>query len=162
MLFEWLLEKFGYRKVIKAPTYSQYVNKKLERVEYLRNMAKPLIQSGVRDFISNGEYISNLIKYLYSNFTMKVNFSFNNWNSLESKGYEYEFNYDVLQFTFHKKYKVNDIDYKSIFIEELKNGLKQYELTIIHNEQYGNFYIIPENKKTLEDAEYCNKIMVVS
>lgn len=161
-MFKWFLEKFGYRKIIKAPTYSEYVNKKMERVEYLRNMARPLMQCGVKELINDGHYISEIVKYLYSYNKLEVSFEFNDWDSIKAKGYEYEFTRYDLSFTFHKKYKVNDIDYRTMFFEELKNGLKQYELTIQYNKDRGNYYIIPENKEMQENADYCNKIMAVS
>lgn len=164
MLFDSLLNRLGYRKIVKSPTYSEFVKKKEDRVEYLKNMAVPFIKKIVDDFANNGEYISSIIKHIYRYRNMQVEFAFRDWGCIEKKGYEYEF-IDVrcsLRFSVHKRYQLYDFDYVSVFYDELEKSLKRYELTVEKDEEWGKYCIVPLNKETDERAKHCQKVMAVS
>lgn len=162
MLFDWLLDILGYRKIVKAPSYSEFVKKKEERVEYLNKLAVPLLKKIVDDFINNGEYIRSIIQHIYHYREMEVTFSFQDWAILDKTGYEYTFSQGTLRFTVHKRYQVYDFDYVSVFYKELAEGLTRYELTVNRDDDYGEWNIVPLNKETDEKAVWCNKAMAVS
>ncbi len=162
MLFDWLLDILGYRKIVKAPSYSEFVKKKEKRVEYLNKLAVPLLKKIVDDFINNGEYIRSIIKNIYYYREMEVRFSFQDWGIIDKKGYEYDFVEGRLRFTVHKRYMLHDFDYVSIFYTELAKALTRYELTVKKDDEYGEWNIVPLNKETDEKAVWCTKAMAIS
>lgn len=164
MLFDSLLNRLGYRKVVKSPTYSEFVKKKEDRVEYLKTLAVPLIKKIVDDFVNNGEYINSIIKHIYRHRTMQVEFAFHDWGCLDKKGYEYEFtdrSFSV-SFSVHERYQLYGFDYSAVFYEELSKSLSRYELTVKLNEEYGKHYIVPLNEDTDKRAKLCLNAMAVS
>lgn len=164
MLFDSLLNRLGYRKIVKSPTYSEFVKKKEDRVEYLKTLAVPLIKKIVDDFVNNGEFVSSIIRHIYLYRDMQVEFAFHGWGCLEKKGYEYEFadRRDTLRFSVHERYQLYKFDYAAVFYEELAKSLNRYELTVKLNEQYGEHYIVPLNEDTDKRAMHCLGAMAVS
>lgn len=163
MLFDSLLNLLGYRKIVKAPSYSEFVKKKEDRVEYLKNIAVPLIKKVVDDFANNGEYISSIIKHIYRYRELEVTFIFEDWCCLDKKGYEYEFvNGRIIRFAVHKKYMLYKFDYASVFYEELSKALARYELTVKKEDSHGDWYIVPLNEETDKKALWCQNAMAVS
>ena len=164
MLFDSLLNRLGYRKYVKSPTYSEFVKKKEDRVEYLKTLAVPLIKKIVDDFANNGEYISSIINHIYRYRAMQVEFAFHDWGCLDENGYEYEFNDSrcSIRFSVHSRYQLYDFDYAAVFFEELSKSLSRYELTVKFDEEHGDCDIVPLNDDTDKRAKRCLDAMAVS